>query len=110
MTAATGRYLSPAIRQLPGLISYCAGAFPDGSTVHVSLWQSGQHARQMSTLKKMIVDARAAAEKAGVTFLPIINYPPSIGPCDRRSGGRPGSRAQRADDRERDLDPPADSR
>jgi hypothetical protein len=75
MVAATGRYLSPAIQQLPGLISYYAGASPDGSMVHVSLWQSDEHARQMSTLKEMIVDARAAAEKAGVTFVPIVNYP-----------------------------------
>jgi hypothetical protein len=30
MTAATGRYLIPAIKKLSGLISYYAGASPDG--------------------------------------------------------------------------------
>jgi quinol monooxygenase YgiN len=75
MTIATGRYLIPAIRQLPGLISYYAAASPDGSIVHVSIWESDEHAQQMSRLKVMIVDARNDAEKAGVTFLPIVNYP-----------------------------------
>ncbi len=60
---------------LPGLIGYYAGASPDGSMVHVSVWESDEKAQQMSRLKEMIVDARAAAEKAGVTFLPIVNYP-----------------------------------
>jgi hypothetical protein len=48
---------------------------PDGSTVHVSIWESDEHAQQMSRLKEMIVDARSEAERAGVTFTPIINYP-----------------------------------
>jgi len=75
MTVATGRYLIPAITALPGLISYYAGASPDGSMVHVSIWASDEHAQQMSRLKEMIVDARQDAEKAGVTFIPIVNYP-----------------------------------
>jgi len=75
MTVATGRYLIPAITKLPGLISYYAGASPDGSMVHVSIWESDEHADQMSRLKEMIVDARQDAEKAGVTFIPIVNYP-----------------------------------
>ena len=75
MTAATGRYLIPAIKQLPGLISYYAGASPDGSMVHVSIWESEEKAQQMSRLKEMIVDARQDADKAGVTFIPIVNYP-----------------------------------
>jgi hypothetical protein len=75
MTVATGRYLIPAITKLPGLISYYAGASPDGSMVHVSIWESHEHAQQMSRLKEMIVDARQDAEKAGVTFIPIVNYP-----------------------------------
>jgi hypothetical protein len=33
MTVATGRYLIPAIKKLTGLISYYAGASPDGSMV-----------------------------------------------------------------------------
>jgi hypothetical protein len=75
MMAATGRYLIPAIRQLPGLIGYHAGASPDGSMVHVSIWESDGHAQQMGSLKEMIIDARSDAEKAGVTFTPIVNYP-----------------------------------
>ena len=75
MTVATGRYLIPAIKELPGLISYHAGASPDGSVVHVSIWESDEHAEPMGRLKEMIVDARQDAEKAGVTFIPIVNYP-----------------------------------
>lgn len=75
MTVATGRYLIPAISGLPGLISYYAGASPDGSIVHVSIWDSVEHAGQMGRLREMIVDARAAAEEAGVSFIPIVNYP-----------------------------------
>jgi hypothetical protein len=75
MTVATGRYLIPAITKLPGLISYYAGASPDGTMVHVSLWESDEHAQQMSRLKEMIVDARHDAEQAGVTFTPIVDYP-----------------------------------
>ena len=75
MTIATGRYLVPAISRLPGLISYYAGASPDGSMIHVSIWDSGEHASQMGRLKEMIVDARTDADKAGVSFIPIVNYP-----------------------------------
>jgi len=75
MTVDTGRYLIPAIRKLPGLITYYAGTSPDGSVVHVSVWESAEHAQQMSRLRAMIVDARSAAEQAGVTFDPIVNYP-----------------------------------
>jgi quinol monooxygenase YgiN len=75
MTAATSRYLIPAIKKLPGLISYYVGTTPDGSAVHVSIWESDEHAQQMSRLKEMIVDARQDAEKAGATFVPIVNYP-----------------------------------
>ena len=75
MTAATGRYLIPAISGLPGLISYYAGSSPDGSMVHVSIWDSEEHASQMGRLKEMIIDARADSEKAGVSFIPIVNYP-----------------------------------
>ena len=75
MTIATGRYLVPAISRLPGLISYYAGASPGGSLVHISIWDSDEHASQMGRLKEMIVDARTEAEKAGVSFIPIVNYP-----------------------------------
>jgi N-acetyl-gamma-glutamylphosphate reductase len=41
----------------------------------VSIWESDEHSQQLSRLKEMIVDARQDAEKAGVTFIPIVNYP-----------------------------------
>ena len=77
MTKETGTYLIPAIQKFPGLLSYYAGASPDGSIVHVSIWDSEEHAEQLSTLKEMIVDARHDAEAVGVTFIPIVNYPVS---------------------------------
>jgi hypothetical protein len=75
MTVGIGRYLIPAIEKLPGLISYYAAASPGGSMVHVSIWESDEHAEQMSRLKEMIVDARRESEAVGVTFTPIVNYP-----------------------------------
>jgi hypothetical protein len=36
-TVATVSYLVPAVKALPGLISYHAGTSPDGSVVHVSI-------------------------------------------------------------------------
>ncbi len=75
MTRNTGHYLIPAIRQLDGLIGYYVGASETGSMVHVSLWQSHEHAEQMGSLKEMIVDARRDADAVGVTFIPIVNYP-----------------------------------
>ena len=75
MTRDTGSYLIPAIRRLDGLIGYYAGTSEEGSTVHVSLWRSHEDAQQMSRLKEMIVDARGAAEAAGVNFAPIVNHP-----------------------------------
>ena len=75
MTVATGRYLIPAIKKLPGLINFFTGVSPDGSVVQISVWESDEHARQMDRLKEMIVDARGEAEKAGMTFIPIVNYP-----------------------------------
>ncbi len=75
MTEDTGKYLVPAIKRLPGLAGYFAGAHPTGSVVHVSLWESDTHAQQMGQLKEMIVDARRDAEAVGVSFIPIVNYP-----------------------------------
>jgi hypothetical protein len=75
MTTATGAYLIPAIGNLDGLLAYYAGASPDGSMVHVSVWDSDEHAQQMTALKEMIVDARTDATAVGVTFTPIVNYP-----------------------------------
>ena len=75
MTHETAKYLIPAIRQLPGLVEYFAAASPTGSVVHISIWDTDEHAQPMRRLKEMIVDARKAAEAVGVTFVPIVNYP-----------------------------------
>ena len=75
MNTKTSEYLIPAIRRLPGLIHFYAGVSPEGSAVHVSVWDSGEHAAQLDHLKEMVVDARGEAEAAGATFHPIVNYP-----------------------------------
>lgn len=76
MTVTIAQFLVPAVEALPGLISYHAGETPEGSLAHVSVWESDEHANQMGRLKEMIVDARQAAEKVGVSFpTPIVNYP-----------------------------------
>jgi hypothetical protein len=75
MTRHTGTYLIPAINRLPGLTAYFAGASPAGSMVHVSLWDTDAHARQMGSLKEMTVTARGEAEAVGCRFTPIVDYP-----------------------------------
>ena len=91
MTRDTGRYLIPAIGRLDGLIAYHAGASVQGSMVHVSLWQTNDHAEQLSQLKEMVVDARSDADAVGVTFIPIVNYPIAwtIQPSPTRAGSAP---------------------
>lgn len=71
----TSQYLIPAINRLAGLLHYYAGVSPEGSIVHVSIWDSDEHAAQLSRLTQMTVDARAELEGAGVTFTPIVNHP-----------------------------------
>jgi hypothetical protein len=75
MTRDTGTYLIPAINRLSGLAGYFAGASATGSMVHVSLWESDPQARQMDSLKEMIVTARRDAEAVGVRFTPVVDYP-----------------------------------
>jgi hypothetical protein len=75
MNKKTSEYLIPAVSRLPGLIHFYAGVSPGGSAVHVSVWDSEEHAKQLDHLKEMIVDARGEAEAVGVTFHPIVNYP-----------------------------------
>ena len=75
MNKKTSEYLIPAIERLPGLIHFYAGVSPKGSAVHVSVWDSEEHAAQLNGLKEMAVDARAEAEASGVTFHPIVIYP-----------------------------------
>lgn len=71
----TSKFLIPAIKQLPGLVQYHAGIWPEGSLVNVSVWDSARHADQMGELKEMTVLARGEMLAVGVTFQPIVNYP-----------------------------------
>ena len=75
MNKRTSEYLIPAIKQLPGLLHFYAAVAPEGSAVHVSVWDSEEHAKQLDHLKEMVVMARREAEAVGVTFHPIVNYP-----------------------------------
>jgi hypothetical protein len=75
MNMKVSQYLVPAISRLPGLIHYYVGVSPEGSIVHVSVWDSDEHAAQMGQLKEMTVDASGEAEAAGVTFEPRADYP-----------------------------------
>jgi hypothetical protein len=77
MNTRTSGYLIPAIQQLPGLLHFYAGVSPQGSIVHVSVWDSEEHAAQLGQLKEMAVDARGEAEASGVTFEPKVHYPVS---------------------------------
>jgi len=75
MNMTTSEYLIPAVRRQPGLLHFYSGVSPEGSIVQISVWDSREHAVQLDHLKEMVVDARAEAEAAGVTFHPIVNYP-----------------------------------
>ncbi|MFL5831427.1 MAG: hypothetical protein ACJ76X_16040 [Solirubrobacteraceae bacterium] len=75
MNKKISEYLIPAIKRLPGLIHFYAGVSLDGSAVHVSVWDTNEHATQLDHLTEMTIDARRDAEAAGVTFTPIVNYP-----------------------------------
>lgn len=75
MSKKTSAYIIPALRRLPGLIHFYAGASPKGSVAQVSIWDSDEHASQLDRLKEMVVDGRRDMESVGVTFTPIVNYP-----------------------------------
>ncbi|MGW2256115.1 hypothetical protein ACWCXH_39160 [Kitasatospora sp. NPDC001660] len=75
MNTKTSEYLIPAVKRLPGLIHFYAGVSPDGSMMHVSVWDSSEHAAQLDDLKEMQVVARGEMEAVGVTFHPKATYP-----------------------------------
>jgi hypothetical protein len=75
LSTKQAEYLIPAIKQLPGLIHWYTGISPQGSMMMVSVWDTDEHAAQMSHLKEMVVVARGEMEAVGVTFIPIVNYP-----------------------------------
>ena len=73
---ASAKTLVPAIRELPGCISYYVGSDAASATmVNVSVWDTLEHATAMSTLAPMVALAREFIE-LGVEFeRPIVNYP-----------------------------------
>ncbi|KAI9026379.1 hypothetical protein DFJ74DRAFT_664136 [Hyaloraphidium curvatum] len=72
---ASGDILIPAIKKLPGCLSYYAGADEaSGTMINASVWDTEEHAKAMAGLKEM---AQQAGEfvSLGVEFeRPIVNY------------------------------------
>ncbi|GAA1234962.1 hypothetical protein GCM10009665_26430 [Kitasatospora nipponensis] len=75
LSTKQAQYLAPAVERLPGLIRFYAGVSPDGSMLQLSVWDSEEHAAQLSHLREMVVVARGEMEAVGVTFSPIATYP-----------------------------------
>ncbi len=68
--------LVPAIRALPGCLSYYVGTDRASSTmVNVSIWETLEHALAMDSLPQMAALAKEFIA-LGVAFeRPIVNYP-----------------------------------
>src|SRR4051812_3299747 len=75
MSRKISGYIVPALRRLPGLLHFYSGVSPKGSMVQVSIWDTDEHAAQLSSLKEMAVDGRRDMESVGVSFTPIVHYP-----------------------------------
>src|SRR5690242_521445 len=75
MNTKTSKYLIPAVQRLPGLTHFYAGVSPQGSAVHVSVWDSDEHAAQLERADGDDRRRAGEAEAVGVTFTPIVNYP-----------------------------------
>jgi quinol monooxygenase YgiN len=73
---ASAKSLVPAIRAMPGCLSYYAGSDATTNTmVNVSVWDSLEHAQAMGSLPEMAALARDFIA-LGVEFeRPIANYP-----------------------------------
>ena len=73
---ASSKVLIPAIRQLPGCLSYYAGSDATTNTmVNVSVWDTLEHAQAMGSLPHMAALAQEFIS-IGVEFeRPIANYP-----------------------------------
>ena len=72
---ASAKSLAPAIRGLPGCVSYFVGADARSNTiVNVSVWDTLEHAEAMSSLAEMTALAKEFIA-IGVQFeRPIVNY------------------------------------
>jgi quinol monooxygenase YgiN len=74
MTEA-GTTLVPAIKKLPGCLSYYAATDEASSTmVNVSVWDTPEHAQAMATLPEMAALAKEFIALGAEFERPIINY------------------------------------
>ena len=74
MTEA-GTTLVPAIKKLPGCLSYYASTDEASSTmVNVSVWDTLEHAQAMATLPEMAALAKEFIGLGAEFERPIINY------------------------------------
>lgn len=73
---ASSSSLVPAIRAMPGCLSYYVGLDQSSSTmVNVSIWDTLEHAQAMGSLPQMAALAKEFIA-LGVEFeRPIVNYP-----------------------------------
>jgi quinol monooxygenase YgiN len=73
---ASSKSLVPAIRAMPGCLSYYVGSDEaSGTMVNVSAWDTLEHAQAMSSLPQMAALAKEFMA-LGVEFeRPIVNYP-----------------------------------
>jgi quinol monooxygenase YgiN len=73
---ASSKTLVPAIRAMPGCLSYYAGSDQTSNTmINVSVWDTLEHAHAMGSLPEMAALAKDFIA-LGVEFeRPIVNYP-----------------------------------
>jgi quinol monooxygenase YgiN len=73
--AEAGQVLIPAIRKLPGCLSYYAATDEVSSTmVNVSVWDTLEHAQAMATLPEMGELAKEFIALGAAFERPIVNY------------------------------------
>jgi quinol monooxygenase YgiN len=74
--AEAGTTLVPAIKKLPGCLSYHAATDEASSTmVNVSIWDTLEHAQAMAALPEMAALAKEFIALGAEFERPIINYP-----------------------------------
>jgi quinol monooxygenase YgiN len=71
-----GKTLIPAIRKLPGCLSYFAATDENSSTmVNVSVWDTLEHAQAMASLPEMVALGKEFIALGAEFERPIVNYP-----------------------------------
>lgn len=74
--AEAGKTLLPAIKALPGCVSYYAATDAASSTmVNVSVWDTLEHAEAIATLPEMGALTKEFIALGAEFERPIINYP-----------------------------------